>query len=229
MAEVTLRGVRKRFGATEVLRGLDLHVGSGESVAILGASGCGKTTVLRAIAGFEPVDAGTVSVDGTVVDGGVDAGGSSQGAGRRWVPAHRRGVGYLPQEGALFPHLTVGGNVAFGLPRGADRDKRVAQLLQLVALEPGMRIRRPDQLSGGQQQRVALARALAAEPRVLLLDEPFSGLDADLRDGMRETVHQLLRATAVTTILVTHDPADAIGYVDRLIVMRDGRLTEPPG
>jgi iron(III) transport system ATP-binding protein len=220
VADVTLEAVRKRFGETSVLEGVDLHLESGHGVAILGPSGCGKTTILRAIAGFEPIDSGSIAVGGTQVDSRRD------GERPVWVPAHRRGVGYLPQEGALFPHLSVGGNVAFGLPKGADRERRVTELLELVALDPGMRARRPDQLSGGQQQRVALARALAAEPRVLLLDEPFSGLDPDLRDDMRETVHRLLRTTRVTTILVTHDAADARGYVDRVLAMRDGRLIE---
>jgi iron(III) transport system ATP-binding protein len=220
VADVALEEVHKRFGVTPVLQGVDLRVASGHGVAILGPSGCGKTTILRAIAGFEPIDRGSIAVGDTLVDVRRDA------ERPVWVPAHRRGVGYLPQEGALFPHLTVAGNVAFGLPKGADREQRVTELLELVSLDPAMRTRRPDQLSGGQQQRVALARALAAEPRVLLLDEPFSGLDPDLRDGMRETVHRLLQATRVTTILVTHDAADARGYVDRLLAMRDGRLTE---
>jgi iron(III) transport system ATP-binding protein len=216
-AEVALVDVEKRFGRTDVLRGVTLSIGSGQSAAILGPSGCGKTTVLRVLAGFEAADRGTVAVGGEVVDGGGDG-------ARTWIPAHRRGVGYLPQEGALFPHLTVAGNVAFGLPRGSDRRRRVPELLDLVALHQELADRRPDQLSGGQQQRVALARALAAEPRVLLLDEPFASLDADLRAAMRETVHGLLRRTGVTTIFVTHDMADVDGFADAVYRMRDGRV-----
>jgi len=217
VADVALAGVHKAFGTTEVLHGVDLRVASGGSVGILGPSGCGKTTVLRLIAGFEAADLGSIAIGGQIVDAQVDH-------QTTWVPAYRRGVGYLPQEGALFPHLTVEGNIAFGLPRGSDRPRRVRELLDLVALDPKLARRRPDELSGGQQQRVAVARALGAEPRVILLDEPFSGLDVGLRDDLRTAVHSLLRAAAVTTIVVTHDIADVAGYADRVVLMRDGRI-----
>ena len=217
MADVVLAGVHKAFGTTEVLHGIDLRVASGGSVGILGPSGCGKTTVLRLIAGFEAADLGSIAIGGQVVDAQVDH-------QTTWVPAYRRGVGYLPQEGALFPHLTVEGNIAFGLPKGSDRPRRVRELLELVALDPKLARRRPDELSGGQQQRVAVARALGAEPRVILLDEPFSGLDLGLRDELRKAVHALLRAAAVTTIVVTHDIEDVAGYADRVVLMHDGRI-----
>ena len=207
MAELRVSGVSKRFGTTIVLSGLDLHVPDGTTVALVGPSGSGKSTLLRLIAGFEDVDAGTIAVGDDVV------------AGDGWVPAHRRSVGYLPQDGALFPHLSVSQNIAFGLRRAPDRATRVAELLDLVSLESDLAERRPDQLSGGQQQRVALARALAVRPRVLLLDEPFSALDADLRTTTRRAVRALLDDLAMTTVIVTHDREDADAFADRVRVL----------
>jgi iron(III) transport system ATP-binding protein len=218
-----IRGLTKSFGTTPVLRGLDLDVPSGAMAAVLGASGCGKTTLLRIVAGFEDPDAGTVRIgDRTVA------------SGRSAVAPERRRVSIVPQEGALFPHLDVAGNVAFGLPRrGADarrrRDHRVRELLALVGLE-GAGARMPSQLSGGQQQRVALARALAPSPDVVLLDEPFSALDAALRAALRQDVRAALHAAGATGVLVTHDQEEALSIADVVAVVRDGRVVQaaPP-
>jgi iron(III) transport system ATP-binding protein len=211
-----LRAVEADFGAEPVLRGVDLDVGEGEVVALLGPSGCGKTTLLRTIAGFVRPAAGTVRLDGETVAGPGT-----------WVPPERRHVGLVPQEGALFPHLDVGRNVAFGLtgmPR-AERAERVRECLRLVGLQ-GAERRRPGELSGGQQQRVALARALAPGPAVVLLDEPFSALDATLRAQVREDVREVLAAAGATAILVTHDQEEALSFAGRVAVMRDGRLAQ---
>ncbi|MCX6463982.1 MAG: ABC transporter ATP-binding protein [Pseudonocardiales bacterium] len=201
-----------------VLHGVDLEVQAGAIVAVLGGSGCGKTTLLRAIAGFHPVDAGSVHLAGRLVAGdGVD------------VPPERRGVGLVPQDGALFGHLTVAGNVAFGLPRGPRRHDRVAEVLELVGLA-GYATRRPDELSGGQQQRVALARALAPGPALVLLDEPFTALDAGLRVEVREQVCAALRAVDASAVLVTHDQQEALGAADLVAVLSQGRVVQagPP-
>jgi iron(III) transport system ATP-binding protein len=210
MTDIELRGVTKRLGATSVLTGVDLLVPDGSTTAVLGASGSGKTTLLRLIAGFERVDSGAVSIGGRIVDDGT-----------RGVRAQHRGVGYVPQEGALFPHLTVRGNIGFGLAR-RERD-RVAELLELVGLR-GLARRYPHQLSGGQQQRVALARALAVRPSVVLLDEPFSSLDASLRAEVRRDVAHVLAETGTTTVLVTHDQDEALALADQVAVLRDGRV-----
>ncbi len=215
MSGLTLRGVAKRFGAVTVLRDVDLEVPAGEIGALLGASGSGKTTLLRVVAGFERADRGLVSVSGEVVDDG-----------RRAMAAERRRVGYVPQEGALFPHLTAERNVAFGLGRAARRQRdRAQELLELVGLA-GLGGRYPHQLSGGQQQRVALARALAASPRAILLDEPFSSLDRELRASVRADVLGVLRETGTTTLFVTHDAAEALGSADRMAVLLDGRIVQ---
>ena len=178
--EVT--GVMKSFGNQLVLDGIDLAVPAGSLTAVLGPSGSGKTTLLRIIAGFDRADAGTVGLGGRVVDGPGS-----------FVASEERHIGYVPQEGSLFPHLTVEKNVAFGLPRPLRRGPKVPGLLEMVGLT-GLGRRYPHQLSGGQQQRVALARALAIEPQVVLLDEPFSSLDAALRASVRHDVQQVLRA-----------------------------------
>ena len=209
-------GVRKSFGGTEVLKGVDLTVAQGRTTAIVGASGSGKTTLLRVIAGFEAPDAGSVCL------GGVQVAGPSG-----WLPAHRRSVGYVAQDGALFPHLTVGQNIEFGLPvRGRTAAPRVAELLEMVSMDPAYARRKPSQLSRGQQQRVALARALARQPQLMLLDEPFSALDAGLRVATRRAVSKTLSDAGVTTILVTHDQAEALSFADQVAVMRDGRLAQ---
>lgn len=213
-AALEITGLAKSFEGTEVLHGIDLGVSAGSITAVVGASGCGKTTLLRLVAGFETPDAGTVSIAGREV---ARAGGG--------VPAHRRDVGYVAQDGALFPHLTVGQNIAYGLTDG-DKRARVSQLLHTVSLDDSYARRRPHELSGGQQQRVALARALARQPAVMLLDEPFSALDTGLRDSTRRAVSALLADAGVTTLLVTHDQEEALSIADQVAVMRDGRFTK---
>jgi iron(III) transport system ATP-binding protein len=198
------------------LRGVDLVVPSDRVVAVLGPSGCGKTTLLRLIAGFDHPDAGTITIGGKPVAGGES-----------WVPPDRRRVGIVPQEGALFPHLDVAANVAFGLRELGRRERaaRVAELLELVGLS-GFERRRPHELSGGQQQRVAVARALAPQPAVVLLDEPFAALDTGLRAALRDDVGSALRAAGTTAILVTHDQAEALTMADTVAVMRDGTIVQ---
>jgi len=212
-----LVGLTKRFDALEVLRGIDLSVASGSIVALLGPSGSGKTTVLRILAGFERADAGTVRVGDTVVDDGHHA-----------LAPERRRVGYVPQEGALFPHMTVGHNIGFGLPKRRDRPsarERVRELIEMVGLQ-GLGRRYPHQLSGGQQQRVALARALAVRPSVILLDEPFSSLDAGLRASVRADVLDVLRRAGTTALLVTHDQDEALSSADAVAVLVGGRIMQ---
>ena len=214
MSELTVRGVTKSFGDHEVLRGVDLTVPAGSLAAVLGPSGCGKTTLLRIVTGFEHADAGTVSI------GGVPVAGPG-----RVLPPERRRVGIVPQEGALFPHLSVAANVGFGLPRGRRRGPRVAEMLELVGLG-GFERRMPHQLSGGQQQRVALARALAPDPELVLLDEPFSALDTGLRAAVREDVRAALRATGATAVLVTHDQQEALSMASLVAVLQHGRVVQ---
>jgi iron(III) transport system ATP-binding protein len=215
MSELVVRGLRKSFGATEVLRGVDLEVPSGSITAVLGPSGCGKTTLLRLLAGFDRPDAGEIDLAGRTVV-----------AGRTFVPPEKRRVGMVPQEGALFGHLDVAGNVAFGLRRkDARRDTRVSELLELVGLG-GYERRMPAELSGGQQQRVALARALAPEPAIVLLDEPFSALDAGLRASVRADVVSALHAADATAILVTHDQEEALSTADQVAVLNGGVIVQ---
>ena len=218
-----VRGLAKRYGDTPVLRGLELDAKRGEFLALLGPSGCGKTTALRLVAGFERPENGTIAIGGET----VCAAGSR---GNHWTPPEGRRVGMVFQDYALFPHLSVARNIAFGLPRnGSDRDARVAAALATVGLA-GLGDRTPGQLSGGQQQRVALARALAPGPDVILLDEPFSNLDADLRASVREEVRQILHQAGATAVLVTHDQEEALSIADRVAVMLDGRIVQagPP-
>jgi iron(III) transport system ATP-binding protein len=207
------------YGATTVLRGLDLRVEAASLACVLGPSGCGKTTLLRVVAGFEPARAGSVVIAGQTVDDSA----------KRTAPEERR-VGYVPQEGALFPHLDVAANIGFALPRrtGDDRRRRrqrVGELLDLVGLV-GMGRRRPHELSGGQQQRVAVARALAREPDLVLLDEPFAALDANLRQRLRLDVREALAAAGVTAVLVTHDQAEALSLGDQVVLMRAGQVLQ---
>jgi iron(III) transport system ATP-binding protein len=207
---IDARGVDKRFGRTRAVDGATLKVPEGELVALLGPSGSGKTTLLRVIAGFEEPDAGRVAIAGRPVAG--------DGA---WVePEHRR-IGMVFQDGALFPHLTVERNVAFG----ASRRERVAECLELVGLS-GRAASYPHELSGGERQRVALARALAADPEVVLLDEPFASLDAGLRDALRAEVAGILRAAGTSALLVTHDQAEALSLAGTVAVMREGRVEQ---
>ena len=215
MKDLRISGVAKAFGPQRVLRGVELVVPPGSFTAILGSSGSGKTTLLRVVAGFERPDDGVVQLGGDVVDD----------AGHRFVPSERRRIGYVPQEGALFPHLSVGRNVAFGLPRGPDRRRRVDELLELVGLS-GYHRRYPHQLSGGQQQRVALARALAVGPEFVLLDEPFASLDAAMRSSVRADVLAVLRKAGATSILVTHDQDEALSMADQVAVLRHGVIAQ---
>ncbi len=212
-----IRSLSKSFDDAAVISGLDLDVADGSTTAVVGPSGCGKTTLLRIIAGFERPDHGTVAIAGTTVAGPECE-----------VAPHRRGVGYVTQDGALFPHLTVGGNIAYGLGslRNAAVRERVDRLLRTVSLDTALAERRPDELSGGQQQRVALARALACKPTLMLLDEPFSSLDARLRVATRNSVAEVLVEAAVSTLLVTHDQQEALSIADRVAVMLGGRFTQ---
>jgi iron(III) transport system ATP-binding protein len=218
MSELRVSGVTKRYGRVTALNGADLTVASGTLTAVLGPSGCGKTTLLRCIAGFERIDAGEILVDGQRV----------AGPGHHVAP-QRRKIAVVPQEGALFPHLSVAGNVGYGLDRSARRSGRIEEVLALVGLE-GYGERMPHQLSGGQQQRVAVARALAPRPSLVLMDEPFSALDASLRAELRHDIREALRADGATAILVTHDQGEALSIADQVAVLRDGVVvqTGPP-
>jgi len=207
---IEAEGLVRDFDGRPAVAGVDLRLERGGFLAVLGPSGSGKTTLLRMIAGFERPDAGTVRIGGRTVAG--------PGA---WVEPEARRIGMVFQQGALFPHLTVGGNVAFG----AARAERVAECLELVGLADragGY----PHELSGGERQRVALARALAADPEVVLLDEPFSALDAGLRERLREEVAAILRAAGTSTLLVTHDQSEALSLADTVAVLRHGRLEQ---
>jgi iron(III) transport system ATP-binding protein len=215
-ASVGFDGVSHAYGAAPSLRGVSFAVGAGEIVALLGPSGCGKTTLLRIAAGVEQQTAGTVSLDGRVVAGpGV------------FVPAERRGIGLMFQDYALFPHMTNLANVMFGLRRlDAEEAARAARsALERVGLGR-YADQHPDALSGGEQQRVALARAIAPRPRVLLMDEPFSGLDRRLRDSVREETLAILRETHATSLVVTHDSEEAMRMADRIVLMRAGELVQ---
>ena len=220
MSHVRVRGLSKAFGPVKAVRELNLEIERGELMAVLGPSGCGKTTLLRVIAGFEQPDAGCVVVSDEVVAGPG-----------RIVPPEKRRVGMVFQDYALFPHLSVEGNVAFGLsnrPR-EERDALTRRTLELVGLQHKARTN-VHELSGGERQRVALARALAPEPELVLLDEPFSSLDATLRGGLRREVELILRDAEATALLVTHDQEEALSLADRVAVMRDGQIVQvgPP-
>ena len=215
---LSVRGLTKRFGrsASPAVAAVDLEVESGEIMAVVGESGCGKTTFLRMVAGLEMPDAGEIEIAGLPV-----------AAGRSWVPPEKRGVGMVFQDFALFPHMTALQNIIYGLgavPRG-ERRARADEVLELVGLS-GYGERYPHQLSGGQQQRIALARALAPQPRLLLLDEPFSNLDTSLKRSLREEIGDILRATGTTALLVVHDVEDVLILADRAAVMRDGRILQ---
>jgi len=211
---IEIGGLTKRYGATTVVDGLSLAVAEGELLTLLGPSGCGKTTTLRCIGGFIAQDSGTIGIAGHDMAG---------------VPPHRRQVGMVFQSYALFPHLSVFDNVAFGLRiRKVERtelSRRVGRALEMVRLSE-FAARYPKQLSGGQQQRMALARALVYEPRVLLLDEPLSNLDAKLRVEMRSDIRSLQRALGVTALYVTHDQEEALSISDRVMVMNQGKIEQ---
>lgn len=218
MPLLRLVGVTKRYGSRAVLQDLSLDVAAGESIAVLGPSGSGKTTVLRLIAGLERPDAGEVWIDTRQVAAN----------GRLIVPAYERRVGLVFQDLALWPHLTIRDNLAFVVESTAtsttERAARIDDALRICRVDSRLAGRYPHELSGGEQQRVALARALAGKPRVLLLDEPFSSLDMDLRATLRQEFSDLQRHLGLTTIYVTHDKADAAVLATRAIVMRDGRV-----
>ena len=211
-----LEDVTKHFGSEEVISELSLSVRDGEILTLLGPSGCGKTTTLRLIAGLEKPDTGRVRLECDDVAGNG-----------RFVPPEERGVGVVFQEFALFPHMTARENVAFGLQEWTEeeRDARVEELLDLVGLE-AQADAYPDELSGGQQQRIALARSLAPEPEMLLLDEPFSNLDVDLRVEMREEVRRIIKEAGVTAVSVTHDQEEALSISDRVAVMNEGDIEQ---
>ena len=216
MTLLTIDTISKRYGPVQALKDISLEVQAGSRTAVVGPSGSGKTTLLRIIAGFEQPDIGRVILDGEVLADGPAC-----------VPAHKRGIGIVSQDGALFPHLSVAENIGFGFERGApDREKRIFDLLEMVELDRGMLERRPHQLSGGQQQRVALARALGRRPRLMLLDEPFSALDTGLRENMRKAVARVLQTAGITAILVTHDQGEALSFADQVAVLREGRLVQ---
>jgi iron(III) transport system ATP-binding protein len=215
-AAILLDGVSKAFGATRAVREVSLEIEHGELMAVLGPSGCGKTTLLRLIAGFEAPDGGSVTVGEETVAGPGTL-----------VPPEKRRVGMVFQDFALFPHLTVEANIAFGLSRRPreEREALTRRTLELVGLQHKTG-RYPHELSGGERQRVALARALAPEPEVVLLDEPFSSLDATLRADLRREVELILRDAEATALLVTHDQEEALSLADRLAVMREGRIVQ---
>src|SRR5215207_1580448 len=207
---IEAHGLARRYDGRLAVDGVDVRLERGGFLAVLGPSGSGKTTLLRMIAGFERPDAGSVRIAGRTV--------AAPGA---WVEPEARRIGMVFQQGALFPHLTVAGNVAFG----ATRSQRVGECLELVGLA-ARASGYPHELSGGERQRVALARALAADPEVVLLDEPFSALDAGLRERLREEVAAILRASGTSTLLVTHDQSEALSLADTVVVLREGRVEQ---
>ena len=214
MAFLQLEGLSKRYGAIDAVVATDLAVAKGEFVSLLGPSGCGKTTTLQMIAGFVEVSDGRILLDGRDIT---------------HAKPSSRGLGVVFQSYALFPHMSVADNVAFGLRMrkvaAADIEQRVARVLQLVRLTAHAQ-RYPRELSGGQRQRVALARALVIEPPVLLLDEPLSNLDANLREEMQFEIRRIQREVGITTLMVTHDQAEALSISDRVVVMQAGRITQ---
>ena len=216
MPLLEIKDVSVSFGDTKVLCGISLELESKQLLAVLGSSGAGKSTLMRLIAGFDALDSGSITLDGVTLS-------DSQ----LTVAPESRSVGIVPQDSALFPHLSVRQNIGFGLfgLSRADRDQRVDELLKLIRMEE-FASRMPEELSGGQVQRVALARALAPKPKLILLDEPFSALDAELRQQLRDEVRQVLRAEGATAILVTHDQEEALSLADRVAVLREGKIIQ---
>jgi iron(III) transport system ATP-binding protein len=207
-----VRNLSLNYGNQAVLTDLNFEANQGELTAVLGASGAGKSTLLRLIAGFETPTSGEIYIDSKLVSSSKEV-----------VAPEKRGVGIVPQDSALFSHLTVSQNIGFGLPKGSDA--RVKELLELVGLSDYGN-RKPASLSGGQAQRVALARALAPRPKLILLDEPFSALDAELRARLRDDVRAVLKAENASAILVTHDQEEALSLADKVAVMREGRIIQ---
>src|SRR5262245_36843051 len=215
MPHLEVEGLTHAYGAHQVVRGISFSLARGAIGCLLGPSGCGKTTVLRCIAGFEVVQRGSIRIDGWQVSG--------PGC---MVPPEKRRMGMVFQDYALFPHLPVGGNIAFGLRGSRDeRDARVAELASLVGLSAALD-KYPHEISGGQQQRVALARALAPRPELLLLDEPFSNLDVDLRERLSAEVRDIIKASGATAVLVTHDQQEAFAMADEIGVLHEGRIQQ---
>jgi iron(III) transport system ATP-binding protein len=218
LTSLSISHLNVNFGSRTVISDLSFDLREGEIASLLGPSGCGKTTLLRAIAGLIQPTSGTVRFGSQLV-----------GVSSVVLPPHKRGTGYVPQQGALFPHLNVAKNIAFGLDRNTYTKSEISEITQemlgLIGMR-GMDERLPSQLSGGQQTRVALARALAIKPKLILLDEPFSALDAVLREELRIEVVGLLRELGSTAILVTHDREEALVSSDRVILMRDGKVAQ---
>ena len=214
MTLLKVHDLSKSFSNQEVLSGLNFELKKNELLAILGSSGAGKSTLLRLIAGFEKPTSGEILLDDEVISS----------TDKLSLPEKRQ-IGIVPQDGALFPHLSVFDNIAFGIQKQKDMKVRVEQLLQLTELSEFAE-RKPHELSGGQAQRVALARALAPKPKLVLLDEPFSALDAELRERLRLDVRRIIRAEGVSAILVTHDQEEALSLADRVAVLRDGEIVQ---
>ncbi|PIB24343.1 Fe3+/spermidine/putrescine ABC transporter ATP-binding protein [Amylibacter kogurei] len=213
-ATLELRDISRRFGSRNVVDGLSLRLHAGQVTCLLGPSGCGKSTTLRIAAGVDQQTTGHVLINGELVSGDG-----------QHLPPESRGIGLMFQDFALFPHLTVAKNVGFGIARDPNRDVRVRELLGKVGLEDfGDKF--PHQLSGGEQQRVALARALAPRPAVMLMDEPFSGLDNRLRDTVRDATLELLKSEGTAVLMVTHEPEEAMRMADQIALMRDGRIVQ---
>ena len=211
---LTVAGVSKHFGSTVAVDDVSFELGEHEVLALVGPSGCGKSTLLRVLGGIHPADSGRVELAGAIVDDG-----------RRSLPPEQRRIGLVFQDHALFPHLTVAGNVGFGIRDPKDRPGRTAEMLHLVGLA-GYAKRYPHELSGGERQRIALARALALQPALLLLDEPFASLDPNLRARIRDEVVDILRSTGTPALFVTHDQQEALAIGDRIAVMNSGRIVQ---
>ena len=215
LPRLQVQGLARRFGGRTVVDDVSFALQAGQVTCLLGQSGCGKSTTLRIIAGVDRQDAGTVAIDGASVSGPDGH-----------TPPEKRSVGLMFQDFALFPHLSVAENVAFGLPRkDPDRQRRVDEMLERVSLS-GFGAKYPHELSGGEQQRVALVRALAPRPRIMLMDEPFSGLDERLRDGIRDETLALLKEEGTAVLLVTHEPHEAMRMADEILLMRSGRIVQ---
>src|SRR5699024_2524638 len=212
--KLDIQNLYKSFGEVQALKDVSIQLETGKMLAVLGPSGCGKTTLLRSIAGFETPDQGLISIDGVTMFG----------RGKNIKPERRR-IGYVPQDGVLFPHLNVTQNIGFGLPKNQRNGKRIDEMLELVGMA-GLGDRMPHELSGGQQQRIALARALAPSPSLVLMDEPFSALDAGLRATLRQDVTMTLKHIGATAIIVTHDQEEALSMADLVAVMRQGECVQ---